>query len=385
MGTVALTVAMVAMVVAASCSGTSETNSHTAGPAASTFETTSTVAQTTTPTTAATTTTVFVPRSFSIAATGDLLTHTAVARQALTDGGGAGYSFAAMLDPVRSLLSEPDLAICHMETPLSKDDTDISGYPMFNAPHELARDAAGAGYDACSTASNHSLDRGFAGIIATLDHLDAAGLHHAGTARTQQEAETPTAFDVAGVQVAHLAYTYGSNGIPLPAEAPWALNLIDQTKMLADAAMARVMGAEFVIVSVQWGNEYQREPTAQQRSVAQALLESPDVDLIIGHHVHVVQPVEKVGDKYVAYGLGNFLSNQSGGGRLPAGTQDGVIMHFDVNEAEPGVFKVIGATFTPTYVDRPAFRIVPTSPSTYPDSYQRTVEAITLLGFEPVG
>lgn len=287
-----------------------------------------------------------------------------------------------MFDQVRPLLSAADLAICHMETPLSADNTGISGYPMFNAPLELARDAAGAGYDTCSTASNHSLDRGIAGITATLDHLDGVGLRHAGTARTAEEAQTPTVIEVAGVRVAQLAYTYGTNGIPLPTEAPWAVNLIDRDRILRDAAAARVAGAEFVIVSLQWGNEYQREPTAHQRTLATELLSSPDVDLIVGHHVHVVQPVERIGDKYVAYGLGNLLSNQSGGGGLPVASQDGVIMHFDVAEITPGTFRVVDTTFTPTFVDRPAYRIVVTGPSVHPDSYQRTVEAITLLGPE---
>ncbi len=320
-------------------------------------------------------------RSFSIVATGDLLIHTAVAQRAKVNGG-SGYSFDPMFDAVRGLLTDPDIAVCHMETPLSRDDTDISGYPMFNAPHEIAMAAAAAGYDTCSTASNHSLDRGVAGITATLDHLDAVGLAHTGTARSQLEADTPNIMTIAGVQVAQLSYTYGANGIPIPTNAPWSVNIIDQEKMLADAAVARAAGAEFVIVSVQWGNEYQRQPTEQQRSLAAALLASPDVDLIIGHHVHVVQPVEKIGGKYVAYGLGNFLSNQSGFGRLPAGTQDGVIIRFDVVEESPGVFRAASSAYTPTYVDRPGYVIRPADPTTNAASYARTIEAITLLGPE---
>ncbi len=108
---------------------------------------------------------------------------------------------------------------------------------------------------------------------------------------------------VNGVRVGLLAYTYGTNGVPVPAATPWLVNLVNVPKILADAHAARLAGAQFVAVSMHWGQENQTAPTALQRSQAAALLASPDVDLIIGDHVHVVQPIERIGSKYVIYGF----------------------------------------------------------------------------------
>jgi poly-gamma-glutamate synthesis protein (capsule biosynthesis protein) len=266
-----------------------------------------------------------------------------------------------------------------METPVSPDNSSLSGYPLFNVPREIVVDAAAIGYDGCSTASNHSLDKGATGVAATLDVLDAAGLLHAGTARSALEAVTPTIYDVNGVRVGHLSFTYGTNGIPQPVDRPWSVNVIDAGKILADAAAARQGGAEFVIVSLQWGNEYQSSPTPEQQALARQLLASADVDLIVGSHVHVVQPIEKVGTKYVAYGVGNFLSNQ-GAPSTPTPSQDGLILQVAVSERPDGSFTATDVGFTPTWVDRSTHRITLATPQANPASYDRTVTAVGSLG-----
>jgi poly-gamma-glutamate capsule biosynthesis protein CapA/YwtB (metallophosphatase superfamily) len=268
--------------------------------------------------------------AFTLAATGDLLIHKPVANRALADGGGRHYDFRRMLAKVKPLVAGADLALCHIETPLSKDDRNISGYPVFNTPHELAAAAAWAGYDGCSTASNHSVDRGVAGVSDTLGALDAQHLAHAGTARSASEARRIELHTVKGAEVAHLSYTYGTNGIPVPAAAPWAVNVASVPKILADARRARAAGATFVVVSMHWGQEYQVAPTARQLAQAKALLSSPDVDLILGDHVHVQQPVERIGDKYVVFGMGNLLSNQSPAAGLKPQTQDGGVVRVHV-------------------------------------------------------
>lgn len=319
------------------------------------------------------------PRGFTIAATGDFLIHGPVWNQALSNGGGVGYDFGPMLEAVAPEISGADLAICHLETPLSADNSDLSGYPLFNAPFELAGAISAAGYDTCSTVSNHSLDQGVEGIETTLRHLDEAGLEHAGTARSAEEASEPNIYDVKGVEVGHLAYAYGFNGIPVPAGSPWLVNEIDADRILADAGRLREAGSEFTVVSLQWGQEDRRDPTPEQHALARQLLDSDNVDLIIGHHVHVVQPMEKIGDKYVIYGVGNFLSNQSEA-CCPAGSQDGVIVHVEVDEQPDDSFLATSVTYTPTFVERPDYRIVPVSVSSNPASYERTVEAVTLLG-----
>ena len=324
------------------------------------------------------------PVEFTIAATGDLLIHMPIARQAQVYAGGHGYDFRPMLAPVKPLLAAADLAICHVETPLSADDTNISGYPVFNTPHELADAIKEAGYKGCSTASNHAIDAGADGVTATLDALDEAGIAHAGTARTREEAEAIEVHTVKGVRIAHLSYTYGTNGIPAPASQPWLVNVTDVARILADAARAKQAGAQFVVVSMHWGVEYQTAPTPEQQAQAQTLLASPDVDLILGDHVHVLQPVQKIGDKYVIYGLGNLLSNQSPAAGLTPNTEDGAILTAQVR-AQNGTASVERVTYTATYVEIGPYTVWPTSSgparlrSQLDASYQRTLAAETSL------
>jgi poly-gamma-glutamate synthesis protein (capsule biosynthesis protein) len=342
--------------------------------------------------TAPATTTTTPRRSFTITATGDFLIHMPVANRARQLGAerSVAYDFGPMLDEVRAELTAADLAVCHLETPLSPDNRFLSGYPRFNTPRELATAIVGAGYESCSTASNHSLDRGAAGVRATLDVLDAAGVTHAGTSRTAEEAAAPELHDVNGVRVALLAYTYGLNGLPLPAGEPWLVNVIDAPRILADAHNARAAGAQFVMVQLQWGQEYQSQPTSEQQSLARTLLASPDVDVIVGHHVHVVQPIERIGDKYVVYGIGNFLSNQNPQ-CCPLAAQDGVIVTLHVEE-QAGRYLVTRVAYTPTWVERGPYLVRPVAAglddaATLPAlraeleaSWARTVAAIGALG-----
>ena len=190
---------------------------------------------------------------------------------------------------------------------------------------------------------------------------------------------TPTIYDVNGVKFGHLSYAYGTNGIPLPTDAPWSVNILDANKILADAAATKNGGADFVAVSLQWGNEYQSAPSPDQQAVARQLLASADVDFIIGSHVHVVQPIEKIGDEYVAYGVGNFLSNQ-GAPSTPTPSQDGIILQVAVQEQADGSFKATTVDFTPTWVDRSTYLVTMATPQSNPASYDRTVSAVTSLG-----
>jgi poly-gamma-glutamate synthesis protein (capsule biosynthesis protein) len=316
-------------------------------------------------------------QTFSMAFTGDLLPHLSVVSTARDFGGGAAYDFNPMFDEVRPILSEADLAICHLETTLSVTDQDLAGYPTFRAPGSLADAIAAAGYDGCSVSSNHVLDFGFPGVVDTLNQLDRVRVGHTGSARTPEEAATTRLYDVKGVRVAHLSYAYGFNGRPLPRDQPWAANLIDEARILADAAAARQRGADLVVLSLHWGAEYRPEPTSTQRSQAETLLRSPDIDLIIGHHAHVVQPIQRLGDEYVVYGLGNFLSGQNSPPR-----QDGVIVLADVDVVN-GQPRVIGIRFQPTWVDRPNVIRVATSNGPLADSWNRTRSVVALLGVDP--
>ncbi|MGI8710071.1 MAG: CapA family protein, partial [Acidimicrobiales bacterium] len=251
-----------------------------------------------------------------------------------------------------------DVAICHMETPVAPDQERLTGYPAFGGPVELVDAAKVAGYDGCSNASNHSLDRGRDGIAATLDRFDAEGLRHAGTARTAEEALATTVYDVKGVKVAHLSYAYGFNGYRLPAEAPWAANEIDPDRITAAAARARHDGADLVVVSVHWGTEYRSEPDQYQRDVAARLVASPDIDLIVGTHAHVVQPIDQVQGTYVLWGLGNQLANQR---EVPR--SDGLTAIASAARDAGGRWRVTGVEGVPTWVEPATFRVLPAVPT----------------------
>jgi len=297
---------------------------------------------------------------FTLVATGDLLIHGPVAKAALQYGHGKRYDFTPMLTKVRAEIAGADLALCHIETPLSADDKNISGYPVFNTPHELADAVAWAGYDGCSTASNHSIDKGVTGVTSTLDALDANHVAHAGTARSKAEGARIETHTIGGDKIAHLSYTFGTNGEPVPRSAPWAVDLISVPRILADAHRARAAGAKFVVLSLHWGAEYQSTPTPEQMIQAKKLLASPDVDLILGDHVHVQQPVMRIGDKYVVFGMGNLLSNQSPRAGLKPQTQDGAVV--SVHVAPKGSRLVAdGVTITATYCQIGPYTVWPVS------------------------
>lgn len=300
------------------------------------------------------------PRTtLTIAAAGDLLVHPPLTEQAATDAkadGKPGHDFTRVLAAVAPTISAADLAICHMETPLAEPGGPFTGYPIFSVPPQLADAAVTTGFDTCSTASNHSLDTGLAGVTRTLDVLDRVGLRHTGTARSAAEAARPNVIDVSGVKVGHLSYTFSFNGIePAPGTA-WSANLIDPAAIRAEARRARSAGAEIVILSLQWGTEYQNEADAGQTGLARELLAGPEIDLIIGHHVHVVQPFEKIGDKWVAYGLGNLTARFPDGS--PEKTQDAAVPVFTFTRTAGG-WRVTDVAVRATFMEyRPAARVV---------------------------
>ncbi|MEU0156794.1 CapA family protein [Micromonospora fulviviridis] len=299
-------------------------------------------------------------KQLTVVAAGDLLVHPPLTEQAAADAQAAGHSghdFTGVLATIRPRVSAADLAICHMETPLADPQGPFTGWPAFSVPPELADAAAWAGFDTCSTASNHSPGRGHGGHHPDLDNLDRVGLRHAGTARSAEEAARTNIFDVAGVKVAQLSYSLSFNDIPLPEARPWAANLIDPAAILAAAHRARAAGAEIVILSMHWGTEYQNAPNDDQLDLAQQLLASPDIDLIIGCHVHVVQPFERIGRKWVAYGMGNITTRFDDGS--PENTQDAVVPEFTFTRTDSGGWEVTSVSVLPTWMEyQPAARVV---------------------------
>ena len=350
-------VALVALVGGGAAYGMSQ-RAGEPGVAAVAPSSTTTVGTTRGTTSSSTTTAPPPPREGTMAFAGDILIHSEVWHAADT---GAGYDFVPMLAPVATQLSAADVAVCHLEVTLARPEDSLSSYPRFRAPLSLAANLASAGFDGCSVASNHSLDFGEQGVAATLGALDEAGLQHVGTARSPEEDARPAAYEVDGIRVAQLSYSYGFNGFLEPADKPWLVDQIDPASILADATAARAAGAEVVVVSMHWGNEYTHDVVASQQTVADALAAVPGaVDLIVGHHAHVVQPISRVGDMWVVWGMGNMLSNNAPRCCLTDAT-DGVIVTVTIGDLGPtrGVVGVKGVSFTPTWNERETFRVLP--------------------------
>ncbi|WP_345575169.1 CapA family protein [Streptomyces prasinosporus] len=305
-------------------------------------------------------------RGFTLVASGDVLPHDSIIERARFDAGGAGHDFRPMLSGIRSVVAPADVALCHLET-VHGADGDYTGHPLFKSPPEVVQGLVDVGYDGCSTASEHTLDDGPDGIRRTLDALDQAGLRHTGSARTEQEARTAAVLRAGPARVAHLAYTYGTGDLPLPPDRPWAVNLVEEARIVADARAARRAGADVVVVSLHWGTEWQEAPDEQQTALARSLTASrtgsrPDIDLILGTHAHVPQAYEKVNGTWVVYGMGAQVAGEMfdhAGVRDPRANQSTLGRFTFAPPARPGGrWEVTRAEFVPQFFDVDAGRVV---------------------------
>ena len=290
------------------------------------------------------------PRRLTVVMSGDVLLHEGLWETAKIDAARTGrgpMDFRPLLGDMRSVIAGADLAVCHMETPLAPRGGPYYGYPVFSAPPAIVPALDWVGYDVCTTASNHSIDQGFEGLTRTLDYFDAAGIAHAGTSATRRESRRPLVLDVAGVEVAIVSATYGTNGIPLPSEQPWSVPLLKVAAIKRMAARARDAGAEVVMVALHWGLEYTNEPTSDQLAIARQLTLSPDIDFIYGHHAHVVQPYDRINGTWVAFGLGNAVAQQE---TSVEGVYDGNTCRVTFVERPDGSFRVQKLEYIPTMI-----------------------------------
>ena len=290
-------------------------------------------------------------RCLTLALTGDVLLHPELVAQARADGGetgggAAGLDFFPMLGGQQPYVASADIGICHLETPLAPADGPFSGYPSFSVPPQVLPALVQVGYDACSTASNHTLDRGTAGLDRTLDDLDAAGLLHDGSYRTEADSRRPVIINTPNGRVGLISVAYDFNG--LTPDEPWQATTIDPDAILAKAHAARAAGADLVVVAMHAGEEYDGTPNAQQKATAKALLASPDVDLVYGHHAHVVQPMEKINGKWAIYGLGNTIAAQ---GTEVTGTRDGLLVRVQFSQAADGTWSTDDLSWVASYQD----------------------------------
>lgn len=289
------------------------------------------------------------PREVSINYSGDLLWHNTLWRSAELDGKGQ-MDFLPQLAALKDYVSAADMAICHSEVPFAKEGGPYSGYPMFKAPPVIAPVLSEIGWDLCTTASNHSLDAGFDGLVRTIDDHAAVGILTSGTYASQEARDTPVIYTTSeGVRIAVVSTTYGTNGIPIPKGKGWSVSLMDIDDTLAQAHRARQAGADIVAVHMHAGTEYSAKPNTQQVEFANAMTASADVDLVIGQHAHVVQPITQVNGKWVAYGAGNLIA-QSGPSKPY--TFEGYLATFTFTEQPDGSFAASAAEFVPTFITK---------------------------------
>ena len=290
-------------------------------------------------------------RTATVVMGGDLLWHDTVWLSAQEDhartGRGRRFDFAPLFAALAPLVRKADVAVCHEEVPFAAPGQALRSYPVFAAPPAIAPWLAATGFDACVTASNHSVDQGWQGLVRTADLLEANGVRHVGTFRSPAERREPVIVTTdQGVRVGIVAGTYGLNGFPLPERRPWSVSMWDADNLLAQAARARRAGADVVVAHLHGGNEYDHLPNPDQIALAERLTASPDVDLVLGEHAHVVQPITRVNGKWVAYGMGNMVAQQEV--ERPR-TYEGITVRFTFTERPGGRFEVSEAAYVPTY------------------------------------
>ena len=272
------------------------------------------------------------------------------------------YDFRPFLRDIKPFL-DGDLVICNMETPVDVlgGNRDITTFPLFNAPFEILEALQYAGFNHLFSANNHSFDRGFDGLIATVQNFERAGIAQTGMHIDEEAFNTPTILDVNGIQVGIIAYTDSVNGLEsLVPEAmrPFAVRrfrshtLDDLPSMAEDIANIRAAGAELVILSLHWGAEYVDAPTDMQRQIARGLSEV-GADVIMGNHAHVIQPVEwhyrEDGTRsLIVYSLGNFLADQTRLNPPIARTQFGMLVSLQVIKEPCGTIRLGACEVLPT-------------------------------------
>jgi len=249
------------------------------------------------------------PKRVSLIAVGDNMMHGSVIKWAKTAG---GYDFSPLYRNITETVKAADIAFVNQEAPMGGDDIAPSGYPLFNSPQEVGLALAEAGFNVVNHANNHGVDKGAKAVIATANFWQGIDdVSYIGISTSEAERDSITVIEKDGLKFAFLAYSYGTNGMPV--KDPYLINLIDRDLIEADVLKAREI-SDAVIVSMHWGNEYELKPSAEQRGLARFLADL-NVALVIGHHPHVIQPVEWVDGKdgnktLVAFSLGNFISSQ---------------------------------------------------------------------------
>lgn len=266
------------------------------------------------------------------------------------------YDFTYVFSDVQKYIQVADIAVGNLETTFAGKDRGYSNYPNFNTPEQLGYNLKTLGIDVLSTANNHSLDKGYNGLVSTLNFLDDAGIAHTGTYASEEDQDKILIQNVKGITMAFLSFTYGTNGIAIPSGKDYCINLIDKDLILEQINLAKAQNPDMICVFMHWGDEYKYKPNSTQEDLADFLFEN-GVDVILGGHPHVLEPMEKrqitledgtTKDGFVIYSLGNFISGQK-----DLDTKSSAILNLSITKnGETGKISIDEATYIPVYMYR---------------------------------
>lgn len=292
------------------------------------------------------------PINFTMTAIGDTLCHNTQYWDAYNSST-KQYDFSYVYDDIKDYTSSADITIGSLETTFAGEDRGYSNYPVFNSPDSLATGLKDIGVDVISLAGNHALDYGYSGICRTIDVLDNVGISHLGTYKSAEDQDKILIKDVKGVKIAFINYTYGTNGIPVPSDKPYCLNLIDKDLISKQIKQAKEQNVDMIVACMHWGTEYKTSANDEQKELADFLFKS-GVDIILGNHPHVLESMEKktitlddgsTKDVFVVYALGNFTADQ----RAEI-TRDSAILNLDITKDSDGKILINKVSYVPIYM-----------------------------------
>ena len=295
--------------------------------------------------------------TFTLTAIGDVMCHNTQYIDAYDSDTGT-YDFSYVFDNISSYTKTADICIGNLETSFAGEDRGYSNYPTFNSPDSLADSLKSIGVDVLSTAGNHALDMGFSGLSRTIDVLDKADISHLGTYKTQEDQDKVLIKYVKGVKIAFIDYTYGTNGISVPSDKKFCINLIDKDLIKKHIETAKNQNADMIVACMHWGTEYQTKQNSEQEELADFLFQN-GVNVIIGNHPHVIQPMEKrtvtledgsTRDGFVVYALGNFICDQNA-----VNTRDSIILNLKITKHTDGSITIDNYDYVPIYMYKDTF------------------------------
>ena len=292
------------------------------------------------------------PITFTLTSLGDSLCHNTQywdAYNSKTDE----YDFSYVYEDIKNYTLSSDITIGSLETTFAGKEKGYSNYPTFNTPDSLATALKDIGVDVVSLAGNHALDYGYTGLCRTIDVFNNIGLSHLGTYKTAEDQEKILIKDVKGVKIAFINYTYGTNGIPLPSGKEFCVNLIDKDFIKKQINQAKEQNVDMIVACMHWGTEYRTTANSEQKDLANFLFEN-GVDVILGNHPHVLEPMEKktitlqdgtAKDVFVVYALGNFTADQR-----DEITRDSAILNLTITKNSDGKISIDKVNYVPIYM-----------------------------------